>query len=110
MRKRKIIKKANRGDEWRGRLDERTNHLIDTVYEIKESLAKLDGKVEKKFGELTICVDQKFAHHNMHHINVERKYTKLFLVIGTLAVACCLLNPEGLKLILSFVAKFISLF
>jgi len=103
-------KKSAKVDYWKGMVEERTNYLVRTVDETKESIEKLHNKLDEKFKDMKECVDQKFEKHNLHHEYVEKKYTKLFLVLGTLTIASILLNPESIKYLWVMVSKFIGLF
>jgi len=103
-------KKAAKNDRWQGMIEERTGYLVRTIKEIKEVTEKLHENVDKKFEELKGCVDEKFEKHNTHHVNVEKKYNKWFLMIGALAVGSCLSNPESLKFVWTLLVRFIGMF
>lgn len=103
-------KKSAKTDEWKGMLSERTAFLVETTKELKENLGKFHDNVDKKFVGLENKIDEKFAKHNLHHEYVERKNTKIFLVLGTLAITSILLNPESIKYLWIIVSKFIGLF
>ena len=103
-------KKSAKIDRWQGVISERTAFLVKTTDELKSSVEKLHENVDTKFKDLKECVDQKFEKHNLHHVNVEKKYTKLFLIIGALTAGSILSNPEGPKFVLGLITKLIGLF
>jgi len=103
-------KKSAKIDYWKGMVEERTNYLVRTVDETKESIEKLHNKLDEKFKELKTCVDEKFEKHNTHHVNVEKRYTRFFLIIGALAVGSCLANPDSIKFFVSMITRFIGIF
>lgn len=131
QRKKSIIKKANKNNEWQGRLDERTTYLKEIVEEIKTHIIKFDEKVEKKFDSLDVCIsekfedhrkktdekflalntciDQKFEKHNDYHINKEKKYLKWFLILSALAAGSLLANPSGVTFVATKVMSILKI-
>jgi hypothetical protein len=106
-------KKSSKNDKngkWQGMVEERTNYLVRTVDETKESIEKLHNKLDEKFKELKTCVDGKFEKHNTHHVNVEKKYRTYFLIVGAIAIGGCLANPDSFKFFVSMITRFIGMF
>ena len=105
MAKKRLRKKASKNDVWQGRIDERTKNLVETVNEIKKDLKHFGDNVDDKFKDLRICVSEKFERHNDYHTNQSKKYTKLFLVVGALALGALIANPEGLIIAVKFLLR-----
>lgn len=105
MTKKRLRKKASKNDVRLGQIDERTKHLVATVNEIKKGLKDFSEDVDDKFKTLRTCVDTKFDRHNDFHTNQGKKYTRLFLVVGALAVASLIANPEGIIIAVKFLLR-----
>lgn len=106
-------KKSSKNDYWKGMVEERTNYLVRTVDETKESIEKLHNKLDEKFKDMKKCVDEKFEKHNTHHVNKEKKYRTYFLIISALAIGAGLSNlsnPENAKFVWNLLVKFIGIF
>lgn len=103
-------KKSAKIDYWKGMVEERTNYLVRTVDETKESIEKLHNKLDEKFKDMKECVDEKFEKHNDYHINKEKKYRTYFLIVGAIAIGGCLANPDSFKFFVSMVTRFIGIF
>jgi len=106
-------KKSSKNDKWQGIFEERVNHLVNTVEELKEDLKTNFGKVETGFIDLNKCIIEKFTKHNDYHINKEKKYIKYFLIIGALSVGAILSNlsnPENAKFAWSLIIRFAGIF
>jgi hypothetical protein len=88
-----------------GKLIERTENLVKSVDEFKQEIKDFHERVDDKFKDLKNCVNDKFDRHNDFHINQGKKYTKLFLVVGALALGGLIANPEGLVIALKFLLR-----
>lgn len=105
-----VKKRAGQNDKWQGMIGERVDNLVKTTEDLKKAVEKGFEKADKKFVDLTKCINSKFDKHNLHHEHQDKKYTKWFLIMGALVVGCLIANPNALKYALALIKFVVGVF